>query len=254
MITFTEWLKLREDKYAPVLNTGAGRINSRPGATFLANRSQLWGPSAHFGQPDQMVTWDKKVVPAFLGSIGDAYKKALGRDIIPIPRLDFPEQETDEHLGVWVVLPLQLPPSEYANSTYDYRTVQKMLDTLGQDPVLHPGEQPSPQKFRIPNFDKYEEVEDSIEFTTALCHLAALNKVKSKGDQVLFQLDWQSPDIQTRINNANLEALVIFDKLHPKQALGQGGSSIKQYNDLARKYGFEDDDNNAIPDPYDAQS
>lgn len=257
MITFTEWLKQEaSSSYAPVLNTSAGRVNSRPGATFLANRSQLWGPSAHFGEPDQMLAPHKKVMPAFLSAIGDSYRKSLGREIVPIPHLPhigdiFTEEE--DTVGIWVVLPLQLPPGETSGS-HDYRSVQKMLNGFTDDPVIKPGEQPSQGKFVFPNYENYEEVEAAINFTRALSHLSALNTLKQKGgDTLLFKLEWQNPEIETRLNNGSLESLVVFNKVNPNENLGLGGNgAVKQYNNLAKKYGFEDEDNNSIPDEYDA--
>jgi hypothetical protein len=87
-----------------------------------------------------------------------------------------------------------------------------------------------------------------------LSHLSALNTLKQKGgDTLLFKLEWQNPEIETRLNNGSLESLVVFNKVNPNENLGLGGNgAVKQYNNLAKKYRFEDEDNNSIPDEYDA--
>lgn len=86
MINYTEWFLLRE----------VGTAKSRPSGTFVANRSQLWGPSATFGHRDSPYTVVQQAVGAVPGAIGAEIMRQMGPEMTPTPATQIPLPLGDE--------------------------------------------------------------------------------------------------------------------------------------------------------------
>lgn len=204
MINFREWLKLDEEGKG-------GFVKARPNASDVINRTQLWGPSAHFGRADAMLP-HQKIAPAILGGIGKGVLDALGRTPEPSRHLE-PMPRKADTVDLWGMLPLQMPAERISMNK---KNILKIVADIVGDPerdnrVRHPGDDgESVIKFRIPNPDKPEELEAAEMFTLGLIYLSFYNQMKHKG--ILDTVNWQKPEWSINHQNGNLEVLGRFQK------------------------------------------
>jgi len=84
MKTFSKWLKLREAQ------TGGTKRPKATGETgFVANRSQFWGPAAHFGHdPSKVQTIRQKAIGAVPAAVGSIFSAELGYTPEAVPFLE----------------------------------------------------------------------------------------------------------------------------------------------------------------------
>lgn len=81
LLEFKQWVSLIEN---------VGTTRTRPSSQFVANRTQLWGPSAHFGHQDSPYTPIKQMAAAPFVGIGNAIMKRLGKTPTPTAQMPLP--------------------------------------------------------------------------------------------------------------------------------------------------------------------
>jgi len=150
-------------------NENSGVRMARPTQTFAANRSQLWGPSATFGQPDSM-TPIQKATGAVVTGIGKTIAKRLDRDIQAQPTILPPPPKVDE-LVRERVLPLQLPDEQARISRNPKQAFYQVSNIVHNKETMinMPNQNDSNGKFPILSADSNpDQINQSINFTTGL--------------------------------------------------------------------------------------
>lgn len=164
---FKKWLQIYEN---------SGRTNARPTQSFAANRSQLWGPSAQFGQPDSMTPIDKGIGALFTG-VGSSLAKRLRMDISPQPSILGLEIEKEPKI-MSIVLPLQYSEdvNMSPNSWSKPRTLMyKVMPVFDVKKINYKGER-LPDKYLLPDLNNDDQTNKAVNFTKGLI----FNLFKSK--------------------------------------------------------------------------
>ena len=169
---FKDWLATNE-------NASSGRTNARPTQSFAANRGQLWGPSAQFGQPDSMLP-GMKAIGGVVTGVGSAIAKRLRRDISPQPSLLGLELDK-EPLIETMTLPLQYSSDidmPY-NSWQKPRTLlYKVMRVFDMNKVNFKG-QKDESKYLLPDLNDDNQTNAAVNFTKGLIFNILLLKHKS---------------------------------------------------------------------------
>jgi len=164
---FKKWLQIYEN---------SGRINARPTQSFAANRGQLWGPSAQFGQPDSMNPIQKGI-GAFVTGVGSSLAKRLRMDISPQPSILGLEIEKEPKI-MSIVLPLQYSEDVNIspNSWLKPRTLMyKVMPVFAVKKINYKGER-LPDKYLLPDLNNDDQTNKAVNFTKGLI----FNLFKSK--------------------------------------------------------------------------
>lgn len=264
-MNFREWLQLEETgilSEAPSSNPfNSGTMRSRPGRPIVANRSQMWGPSATYGRADALMPWDK-VFPAMATSVGDSIMQSLGQQPTAVTRFE-PFPESDKTLDRWGVLPLQLPPDDFnmgrRNKLGMLQAIQALLGEGPQakeDPRINKGAVGT-EKGQVPvgsdsNAPKFtlvtqammgdvEVVERSVEFTEALMHY--VHVINMAEENIVHQYDWKDPEIHPNITNDDpplYEAIFRFDPVTKNQWGTAKSFQSQKQRELQDKYTQQD--------------
>jgi hypothetical protein len=177
-MNFKEWLINEE-----------GRVTARPTQSFAANRSQLWGPSATFGQPDSMSPIQKGIGAVVTG-VGSSIAKELGRDIQAQPTImGMPPK--NENLIRQGVLPLQRDEENPISSQNAKTLLFKLANVLNQKSnMVNQDGQPDPDKFTLLKpTDNIEDINQSVSFTTGLILNKIYNELKQSGFERKYEIE-----------------------------------------------------------------
>lgn len=156
---FKDWLLFDES---------TGRTNSRPTQQFAANRGQLWGPSAQFGQPDSMLPGEKAIGGIVTG-IGSSIAKRMRRDISPQPSILGLRMEK-EPLIQTMVLPLQYSEdiNMSANSYQKPRTLLYKVMSVFDIKKINFSGKPEEDKYLLPDLSIDDQTNMAVNFTKGL--------------------------------------------------------------------------------------
>lgn len=184
-MNFKEWLQNE---------ASSGTRMARPTQTFAANRSQLWGPSATFGQPDSMSPIQKGIGAVVTG-VGSSIAKELGRDIQAQPTILPPPPKTDELIRE-KVLPLQLPEEENRrisrNPKQAFYQVSNMVH--GRESMINvPNQNDTSNKFQILDINNSnpDQINQAINFTTGLILYLLYNDLQNASNRY----DLEDPEV-----------------------------------------------------------
>ena len=119
----------------------AGTKKGRPGGGVVANRSQLWGPSADFSHdPDQLQKPLDRIIPGVLQGIGTNIGNEMGIQPTQVSMFHswgelghmMKKQYSDDRIVYSLVLPLQIPSEGNVQSVNPEQIVTKEAD-FGQE-------------------------------------------------------------------------------------------------------------------------
>lgn len=166
---------------------------ARPTQTFAANRSQLWGPSATFGQPDSMSPIQKGIGAVVTG-VGSSIAKELGRDIQAQPTILPPPPKTDE-LVKERVLPLQMPDEDRKISRNPKQAFYQVSNIVhGRESMINlPNQTDANGKFPILDINNAnpDQINQAINFTTGLI----LYLLYNDSQNVSNRYDLEDPEV-----------------------------------------------------------
>ena len=197
----------------------AGTKKGRPGIGVVANRTQLWGPSADFSHdPDQLQQPLDRIIPGFLQGIGANVSKNL-----PIQPQQVSMWHTlaelkkkvkitisDDRITYSVVLPLQLP-IEGNLKNVNTPQIAATEDQLGQE-----------NKNRAPDFSNNLEINNAKKYTYQ-CMLSFIHDELQEKD-LIRQVDFEKPEDVTKYSDGKIYSARFvwlreerdIDNIHPQ--------------------------------------
>jgi len=228
MKTFKKWLVLREAQ------TGGTKRPKATGGGFVANRSQFWGPAAHFGHDAEKVQsiWNKAIAagPAAVGSL---FADELGYSPEAIPKLEkWPtDTMTRTHVFKDGTLPLQVLIKYegecmncgedldclWKNCQMDEQEMKNGIDDPNyMDKQIVPKMKEKPSIY--PNPQDYHMVEMAKKFTEALIMRDLWWRLVNdpEGGNQTEYVDFKNPKIERRIEGASPYRTLTIAAMFPR--------------------------------------
>jgi hypothetical protein len=165
---FKKWFVENEKIEITVLEALRGATNARPTQSFAANRGQLWGPSAQFGQTDSMTPIQKGIGGLATG-IGSSIASELDREVSPQPSI-LPLELDKEPFLQTVVLPLQYSEdmNMTPNSWVKPRTLMYKVGPVFDLNKINYNAEQKPGKYLFPDLTNDDLTNRAVNFTKGL--------------------------------------------------------------------------------------